>query len=924
VTSPQLDDLFDRIDVMPVGPEERDLIDQAIRLAEEQRDDRGAYLARMRLTSSAHMSGDTDALFSSFAWCIARNEEDPERFPQQVAGNDLLFQYKWMAGRLGSNPAFPLTEVDALTDDMSRRYREAGVSQSGVLQSRVSTAVLSGDLDEAVRNQQARDLIPRDDYSHCEACVRSTDARIAQLRGDETEALRLFDEIIAQDLTCGEEPEAAQGEALLALLRAGRVDDAVLHHRQGYRAARALPDGFAIVADHLVFCAVTGNAARGLAILERHIHELGRDPLDLASTLYQLIAVGVLLDAVAAAGQGEALVRGSDDPRFVELLGASDGARPAGVFAEQAWAAAATIAASFDARNGNDFFGRLVLARRGLADERYDVPLEGTVFVPTASQPTAAPVDAAGWLARARDTFIGDTTDAAAAVAAGLAADPSPEVRLELLALTVSLALRSGDPDAAAAQAGERIAALRADGRDAQAEREERLGLRLFGEATADDLDVLRAEASAVEGSDRGRLLALIGDLLLRLDEPEAALGVLDEASTLVVDVPADGRLAGVHLRRAFAVGNLGRTQEADAALQSVADDAGIPAPLRIQALYALTRSSLDRGDGPAAVQAGERHLAEWVALGQSGGIVDAAVWAARALSAVDRDDEAAARIEYAIRIAERGELPTDDLRFQLGRYQLWSGRGDDARDTLEELYRSLDSEAEAIVAANVLFWLGDAARRTGDAELAYNAWLQAVDRAREAEDPVLAARAGVGLGNLLAEYGDDDAVDVLAGALADARSAGDTQMIVEAQHTLGRVRVHFGDEGGLAELDAVHALAVDEGAEWLAADITDSRARGLASLGRLEEALDAFARSGEGYAAAGDQSRAAGSALAAARNLVHAERVTEAIDWFRLALRVFPAGSTEHAVISEELAEALDSIGRGAEAREVRTAASV
>ena len=326
VTTPQLDELFTRIDLTPVGPEERDLIEQAIRLADEAGDEQGAYLARMRLTSSAHMSGDTDALFSSFAWCIARNEQDPVRFPQEVAGNDLLFQYKWMAGRLGSNPAFSRDEVQALTDDMSRRYREAGVSQSGVLQSLVSTAILSGDLAAAVRFQGERDLIPRDDYSHCEACVRSTDARLAHLRGDDSEALRLFDEIIAQDLTCGEEPEAAQAEALLPLLRAGRYDEAVLHHRQSYRAARALPDGFSIIADHLVFCAVTGNAARGLAILERHIHELGRDPLDRASTLYQLLAIGVLLDAVVQAGQGEALVRGSDDPRLAEILGGGCGA----------------------------------------------------------------------------------------------------------------------------------------------------------------------------------------------------------------------------------------------------------------------------------------------------------------------------------------------------------------------------------------------------------------------------------------------------------------------------------------------------------------------------------------------------------------------------------------------------------------------
>lgn len=925
MTSPQLDELFARIDVTPVGPQERDLIEQAIRLADEADDEAGAYLARMRLTSSAHMSGDTDAMFSSFAWCIARNEADPQRFPQEVAGNDLLFQYKWMAGRLGSNPAFSRDEVDALTADMSRRYREAGVSQSGVLQSLVSTAVLSGELDEASRHQHERDLIPRDDYSHCEACVRSTDARLAQLRGDEAEALRLFDEIIEQELVCGEEPEAAQGEALLALLRAGRVDEAVMHHRQSYRAARALPDGFSIIADHLVFCAVTGNTARGLAILERHLHELGHDPLDQAASLHQLLAVGVLLDAVVQAGQGDALVRGSDDPRLVELLGATDGPRSAGAFAGQAWTAAATIAARFDARNGNDFYARQVVSRRELSGERYDVPLEGSVFAPTAAAPLDEPADAAAWLARARAMFIGDTAESAAAVRAGLAADPDPDpdIRIELLALAATLGLRDGDPDAARSSIDERIAILHGTGRGVQAAFEQRLGLRLYGEATADDLDDIRREAAAVTGAERGRALVLLGDLLLGAERPDEALAAFDEAETLVADVAADGRRAGVRLRRAFALGGLGRIDESDAVLASVADEPGLPTPLVIQALYTLTRSALDRGEAGVAVKAAERHLAAWIGLGKSEGIVDAAGWAARAWSSVDRDDEAAARIEYAIRIAEKGELPTDDLRFQLGRYLLWSGRAEDARDTLEELYRGLDADSEPIVSANVLFWLGDAARRTGDAELAYSAWVQATERAREAGDGALAARAGVGLGNLLAEYRDEDAVEALEGALDDARRAGDTAMIVEAQHTLGRVRADFGDARGLDDLDAVHAVAVGEGAEWLAADITDSRARALAALDRVDDALEAFTTSHAGYSAAGDEARAAGSAVAAARALVAAERREEAVAWYRRSLEVFPVGSGAHATISDELADALDALGRGPEAREVRTSAS-
>lgn len=926
MTSPQLDELFTRIDLTPVGPEERAMIDEAIRLAEEAGDERSAYFARMRLTSSAHMSGDTDAMFSSFAWCIARNEQDPERFPQEVAGNDLLFQYKWMAGRLGSNPAFSRDEVQALTDDMSRRYREAGVSQSGVLQSLVSTAVLSGDLDEAVRRQAERDLIPRDDYSHCEACVRSTDARLAQLRGDEAAALRLFDEIIEQELSCGEEPEAAQADALLALLRAGRVDDAVRHHRQSYRAARALPDGFAIIADHLVFCAVTGNAARGLAILERHLHELAKDPLDQASALHQLLAIGVVLDAVVQAGQGEALVRGSDAPRLDDILGETDGPRSAAAFAAQAWSAAAAIAAHFDERNGNDYHARLVAERRALSGERHPVPLESAVFAPSAG-PQDAPQDAAGWLAFARDHYLGDEAVVADAIRRGFAADPDPEVRADLLALEIGYSVVHDDDDRASSALAEHIRVLRSVGVSAAADLEERLGLVLFGRARPDDLDALRAEESrrraAGNGPELARVLTVIGDLAVEDGRLDEALPVLREAVELTPDRPEDGRRGNVVFRVAAVSAALGDDEVAESLLRNLADEPHFPASVRLRAGGRLLQLLLERGDAPAAIPVAEEQLRGWIALGHGPSIVDAARWAARAWSAADRDDEAAARIQYAVRIAERSELGTGDLRFELGRYQLWAGDVEDARDTFEELYRELDDESGPIRHASVLFLLGESARRTGDAELAYNAWSRAVELANDGDDGALAARAGIGLGGLLAEFRDDDAVEALADALAAARRVGHTELILEAQHALGRVKAEFGDADGPAELEAAYELAVAEGAAWLAADITDSRARALVVLGRLDEALGVFETAASAYLAAGDGSRAVGSAVAAARALVEAGRGGDAVDWYRRALADLPPGAGAHATLSEELADALDALGRSAEAHAVRVAAS-
>ena len=85
--------LFDEIDSTPFGPQERALVDQAIALAVESGDEVVEYHARMRLTASAKQTGDTDTMLSSFAWCLAKHDSDPTRFPADIDnGSDRLVQ----------------------------------------------------------------------------------------------------------------------------------------------------------------------------------------------------------------------------------------------------------------------------------------------------------------------------------------------------------------------------------------------------------------------------------------------------------------------------------------------------------------------------------------------------------------------------------------------------------------------------------------------------------------------------------------------------------------------------------------------------------------------------------------------------------------------------------------------------------------
>ncbi|MFD0329140.1 hypothetical protein ACFQZC_15570 [Streptacidiphilus monticola] len=66
---------------------------------------------------------------------------------------------------------------------------------------------------------------------------------------------------------CDEEPHSSQALALLPLLRLGRLDEARAAHLTGYRKVRGREAELSTVGQHLEFCALTGNEARGLELL---------------------------------------------------------------------------------------------------------------------------------------------------------------------------------------------------------------------------------------------------------------------------------------------------------------------------------------------------------------------------------------------------------------------------------------------------------------------------------------------------------------------------------------------------------------------------------------------------------------------------------------------------------------------------------
>jgi tetratricopeptide (TPR) repeat protein len=938
------------------GREQVALLDRAVALADELGDTELGYGARLRRINAAHNAGDTESLLASFAWCVGMHERDPEAHPLQIEWYDLLWYHKWIPSTLAKSPAFAVADIETALQRMEDLYRRQGVGLSGVWQSRFNAAVRRGELDLAEQYFASLERTPRDEYSHCDACVRGDAADFFFATGREEEGLRRFDEIIENQFSCGDEPEATQASALLPLLRAGRFDDALANQRMSYRLIKPKPDMIGSVAEHWVFLAVTGNEERALSLVERHLGWLAHDGLDQTAHFSALVALGATLDAVARAGHGEVPVRGSADARLEPFFadaprgasaaggtpsaagGAASGGSGASAPADRsvaelavaAWAGAQRLAEAFDARNGNDWYARRIAAGRALAEERYDLPVGAPVAVegPAVAAEQAEPTDAEGWVRRFRELGTSGEIDAARVAAERAAALAEGEVatRLHLQRAAVELGV---DQRAAEAHLERFVAALEADGRTEYAAIYRELGPTMIGSAGGEDAAGLLDRARTTDDPEARADLLVTALAALLNDEADGSL----ERATVVA---AEAEAAAADLGRGWLAQNALWTA-AHAALRAGDLDAALA---RIERLLALDPDRVQRyralvlrarllaggGDFAGALAAGDEGLDLAAALGSRPMVVDAALLTASILGDLEEPLRAIGRLRLALREAELVEgYATTGIRFGLGRQLLLAGDSADAAELLEEVAEEERENDEVTTGsvAETLFWLGRAHQSEGALGDAYRAWSEASERFDEAEDRASACRTKLALADLLARhFGDDDAVELADRAVDDARATGDPQLLAQALHDGGRALLPFQPERIEPLFDEALAIGRGLGADWFVADVTDSRAGLLGMTDRQADAVPVSLQAADLYLAAGDPRSAARAELYAGRLLADLGRHEEATAVLQAIIPKVAGDPQLEPAAALALGDALEALGRHDEAAAARAIA--
>ncbi|GAA3499488.1 hypothetical protein GCM10019016_065920 [Streptomyces prasinosporus] len=349
-------------------------------------------------------SSEKTKMFVPFARLLRMWDERPEDFDAYEA-HSLHWVFKWMSVGMLHQPHVPLASIERWLGEMEHRHRVAGYSERAVRSAEFYVAEHVGDVERAERAYAAWLAADRDPMADCHACELHGQGWWQAERGRDVEALELWRPVLEGEFTCAHEPHAVLAASLAPLLRLGRLDEARAHHLRGFRLVRSMESMRSAYADHVEFCALSGNEARGLELLaerpayftdEGHPH----------SRLDFLSVVALLMDRLAGLGLGDRRVPG---PAGRAWTAAELGAH--------ARAEALALAARFDERNGTRHVGERTRARmaRRPSVERLPLGVRSPGAVPARPvAPAGEPSQETGGTAGTRDrTDTADRTDAA-------------------------------------------------------------------------------------------------------------------------------------------------------------------------------------------------------------------------------------------------------------------------------------------------------------------------------------------------------------------------------------------------------------------------------------------------------------------------------------------------------------------------------
>lgn len=324
------------------------LTEEAVRLAELQCTLDVQFDAQNDLIDAATHGGAPDKALVAFSWSLAQIDKNPGRFPEW----QILWRYKWIAGRISGFSQISRSQIAEILDDMERRFQQSGYSLRPVYSERWRVARAMGDTEDAELYYLELEASHRDSMADCPACELDERMLFHIFKDDYERAMRIAEPILEETgrLRCSRVPDATFAHALLPLVRLGRHEDAMRYHLKGYRLARN-KDFLYEVSEHLLFLVLTENFDKAINVFEKHF-QWAIGIADHSSRFHFYLAAWFLLEQLRERGKSSLKLRMPSSFSEYREGGKYETVRVI------AWLRDETqeLANRFNARNGNDFY----------------------------------------------------------------------------------------------------------------------------------------------------------------------------------------------------------------------------------------------------------------------------------------------------------------------------------------------------------------------------------------------------------------------------------------------------------------------------------------------------------------------------------------------------------------------------------------
>lgn len=438
------------------------------------------------------------------------------------------------------------------------------------------------------------------------------------------------------------------------------------------------------------------------------------------------------------------------------------------------------------------------------------------------SQPQAVgddQTDGAAWLDIARErTALEDQDGAITAARRALDSVTGLDVAHAYGVIAISLSSRE-EWDGAAEAIVNRVAALRAEGHDAQAGSEERRGLAGYRHDGDADVRTLLDELALLESS--GAPEDVIADVILATVASDFRLGNFED--TIERIARAQAAFVGDDRARSRETANmyLFQAQMMSGDLDGAAESAelactAVNRAARASAFEILAFLQSLLGAPAAAARSAHEAVNLFVALEAVQQASDSAALSGRMYLQAGEPDEGLNQLKIAVEMAERGSGPDVSLFLDLGRALVMVGLPEEGLHALEDLNDTLsdlpDDEAAEMAPfrAEVTKWRGNAFEVLGDYSEALDAWQTSVELRDQINDDAGAAQLRASMATVLLDDGQEEAAaEMMENAIAGARKAKDDPMALFSVLTASAIdKSGEGNPTAVENIDEAIALA--------------------------------------------------------------------------------------------------------------------